>query len=273
MERISAPNLGTSAPSGHAKRVWWYPTGPLAFLPIHAASPCEGEQPGLPELIISSYIPSIHSLVRASKSPSAPFRLLAVGQPETPGFIPLPGVIKEVQSIQKLCQDASPESLTTIIGEEATVYKVLSSLPGHTSLHFSCHADQDEEYPFHSAFFLQNGALKLSKLMDLDLSRVQFTFLSACLTSAGDVNLPDECIHLSAGMQFAGVRSVVGTMWTVYDRASAMATSRVYRHLLRNGIENADASEAAEALHKAVLWMKKNNVPVAYRVPFIHLGV
>jgi CHAT domain-containing protein len=160
-----------------------------------------------------------------------------------------------------------------MIGEEATVYRVRTSLPEHTSLHFAGHAHQDENYPFHSAFFLHNGPLKLSKLMDLDLSRVQFAYLSACLTSAGDVGLPDECIHLAAGMQFAGVHSVIATMWSVYDSAAVMATSEVYRHLLGDGVAKADPTGAAEALQKAILVMKERGVPLRCRVPFIHLGI
>lgn len=55
---LACPLLDHLRQSGGVKRVWWYPTGPLMFLPIHAASPCEEDQPGLPELMISSYIPS-----------------------------------------------------------------------------------------------------------------------------------------------------------------------------------------------------------------------
>jgi len=258
--------------SGDVKRVWWYLTGPLTFLPVHAASPVDQNQPGLPELLISSYIPSISSLTRAFKSPPAQFRILAVGQPKTPGYSPLPWVDKEIESVQKLCQD-SPGSITTMIGEDATVYKVMASLPDHTAIHFACHSYQDEEYPFHSAFCLHNGPLELSKLLGLNLSRVQFAYLSACLTSAGDANLPDECINLAAGMQFAGVRSVIATIWSVNDRAAAKATSKVYTHLFRNGVGKADITGAAESLHEAILGMKKNKVPLAYRIPFIHVGV
>ncbi|KDR70144.1 hypothetical protein GALMADRAFT_144826 [Galerina marginata CBS 339.88] len=269
---IARPILNHLALKNERQRVWWYPTGPLAFLPIHAASPCEGDEPGLPELVVSSYIPSIHSLVRAYRSSKEPLHILAVGQPNTPGFTPLPYVHKEIQAIQKLTKDA-PDSLTTMIGEDATVFKVMKSLPEHTALHFSCHADQDQSYPFNSAFFLHDGPFHLSKLMNLDLSRVQFAFLSACLTSSGDVSLPDEGIHLAAGMQFAGVRSVVATIWTVYERAASMATKHVYQHLLKDGVENAEAQNAAEALHFAIIKMKKANVPLSRRVPFIHLGL
>lgn len=253
------------------KRVWWYPTGPLMFLPIHAASSCEGDEPGLLDLLVSSYIPSIHSLIRASKAPPLPLKVLAVGLPNTPGHTPLKYVDKEIKALKKHFRE-NPDSLTTLIGEEANIYPVISKLPEHSCVHLSCHAYQDEEYPFNSALFLHNGKLKLSSLMSLDLSRVQFAFLSACLTSAGDTSLPDECIHLAAGMQFGGVGSVIGTMWSVMDRVAATAASKVYGHLFRNGIGNVNMAEGAEALHEAIIEMRQKKLPLTYIVPFIHLG-
>ena len=109
--------------------------------------------------------------------------------------------------------------------------------------------------------------------MNLDLSRMQFAYLSACLTSTGDFTLPDECIHLAAGMQFAGVRSLVATTWSVEDRAASMVTSKVYKELLKDGLENVQAEDTAEALHQAILSMKESKVPLTFLVPFIHLGV
>ncbi|KAG1858028.1 hypothetical protein DFJ58DRAFT_613062, partial [Suillus subalutaceus] len=44
-----------------------------------------------------------------------------------------------------------------------------------------------------------------------------FVFLSACETAVSDFKTPDKVIHLAAGLQFAGVKSVVGTLWTVND--------------------------------------------------------
>ncbi|KAH9476491.1 hypothetical protein JR316_0010403 [Psilocybe cubensis] len=269
---MALPLLDYLKRTGERKRVWWYPTGASMFLPLHAASPCEKGQLGLLDLVVSSYIPSIQSLIRAAKSPSSPVKALAVGLPNTPGYTPLKFVEKEIKALKKRFYYV-PDQLTTLIGEEADIYPVISKLPDHSCIHLSCHAYQDEEYPFNSSFFLNNGKLKLSKLMALDLSRVQFAFLSACLTSAGDASVPDECIHLAAGMQFSGVQSVIGTMWSVMDGAAAAASTKVYSHFFRNGVENANMREGAEALHEAVIDMQKRNYPLMYIVPFIHLGL
>ncbi|PPR02246.1 hypothetical protein CVT24_011494 [Panaeolus cyanescens] len=259
------------------EKIWWCPTGPLAFLPIHAAGPYHDNEPGLLELVASSYIPTLNSLIRASKAASESFRLLAVAQPKTPGYSSLPGAKKEMAVIQEQFH-AHPEKVTVLMNDEATVHKFTQNLTDKTWLHFACHAEQDEAYPFHSSFFLHDGPLKLSKLMRMDLTRVQFAMLSACLTSAGDAALPDECIHLAAGMQFSGVRSVVATMWSVLDAVGVRAAKGVYRHLLSSSksdesVLDPDPGDAAKALQLALLDMKKAKVPLAYRVPFIHLGL
>ncbi|KAG1766226.1 hypothetical protein EV702DRAFT_981031, partial [Suillus placidus] len=44
-----------------------------------------------------------------------------------------------------------------------------------------------------------------------------FAFLSAFHTAVGDEQTPDEVIHLAAGLQFSGFKSVVGTLWEVDD--------------------------------------------------------
>ncbi|KAF8998833.1 CHAT domain-containing protein [Cyathus striatus] len=254
------------------ERVWWYPTGALTFLPIHAAGPYENSEPGLQELLASSYTPTLNSLVRACKAADEPLHFLAVGMPATSDLAPLSNVKGELAAIQKHF-DSQLEKLTILTSEDATVYKVSNALLQHTWLHFACHADQNDEYPFHSAFFMHDGPLRLSKLMRLDLTRVQFAYLSACLTAAGDAALPDECIHLAAGMQFSGVRSLIATMWSVYDEIAVRTTRRVYHHLFKRNPDAPDVGYTAKALQLAVLDMKRNKIPLAYRVAFIHTGI
>ncbi|KAI0356767.1 hypothetical protein OH77DRAFT_1476957 [Trametes cingulata] len=255
-------------------RIWWCPTGPLALLPIHAAGPYEDDAPGLPELVISSYIPTLHSLLRAHEASRQRFSLLAIGHAETPGQTPLPAVRKELATIQRACARLSHLSTPTIMeGPSATSLSVSSALPSYTWLHFSCHAYQDPSHPFKSAFFMHDAPLRLGVLMQLDLSRVQFAFLSACLTSAGDERLPDESIHLAAGLQFAGVRAAVATLWSVDDRSAAWMAERVYAHLMREGGEEPDPLEAAEALHRAMGALKAAGKPMVFWVPFIHVGI
>lgn len=50
------------------RRIWWYLTGPLTFIPIHAAGPYEGpDSVDVSQLVISSYTTTLVSLVEAQK--------------------------------------------------------------------------------------------------------------------------------------------------------------------------------------------------------------
>ncbi|KAI0752442.1 CHAT domain-containing protein [Daedaleopsis nitida] len=261
-----------SASAAKPPRIWWCPTGPLAFLPIHAAGPYEDGRPGVPDLVVSSYISTLQSVLRAHSAPPALLSMLAVGLPETPNFSPLPAVQKELATIQRACERLA-HTPTRLVGPAATPLAVSRALAQHSWLHLWCHAYQDAVYAFDSAFCMHGGSLTLGALMQLDLARVQFAFLSACLTSAGEARLPDECIHLAAGMQFAGVRSAVATLWAVDDRSAAFVTERVYGQLMRDGVEDPDPREAAEALHAAVGALKNAGRPMVFWVPFIHVGL
>lgn len=94
-----------------------------------------------------------------------------------------------------------------------TVDTVLNKLPDASLLHLACHGTQDPLSPLDSGFVMQDGLLTLTKIMALQLDQKFFAFLSACETAKGDKAQPNQSLHLTAAMLFAGFQSVVGTMW------------------------------------------------------------
>ena len=72
-------------------------------------------------------------------------------------------------------------------------------------------------------------------IMCCELHNARFTYLSACHTTVDNEASPDEVVHLAAAMQFAGFRSVIGTMWAVDDGHANEITSRFYRCMLTSG--------------------------------------
>jgi CHAT domain-containing protein len=76
---------------------------------------------------------------------------------------------------------------------------------------------------------MRDQPLSLLDITQMDLSRHEFAFLSACETAVGDfATTPDEVIHLAAGLQFAGVKSVVGTLWKVTDATVQRSAEEFY---------------------------------------------
>lgn len=265
--------LGYAAPA--ARRIWWNPTGPLAMLPLHAAGHHprhHTDSPGtdtVPDRAISSYTPTLAGLLRARRTPrpAGPPALLAVGMTVTPGAAELPAVPEELDRI------AGHHPIRTRLespgdGPAPTVARVLAELPRHAWVHLSCHGTQHFGNPTASALLLADGRLRIADLIDNDAGPRELAFLSACQTATGSPRTVDEAIHLAAAMQVLGYRTVVGTLWSIYDATAADVADWFYAGLTGPGVP-----DPARALHDAVARLRRDRPtdPLAW-APYLHLG-
>jgi len=111
------------------------------------------------------------------------------------------------------------------------------------------------------------GTLRSSGIIGCGLKNPEFAYLSACHTTVGDEESPGEAIHPASAMQFAGFRSVIGTMWVVDDGATNEITWRFYK-LMADESGHLDRTRAAFALNKT---KKSLHVPFDQRILYIHL--
>ncbi|KAJ6616661.1 CHAT domain-containing protein [Mycena sp. CBHHK59/15] len=259
-------------PTTKLPRMWWCPTGPLAFLPIHAAGLYNTEAPGfkLTDFAISSSIPTLGALFNTShRETPQKLKLLAIAQPS--GKSSLPGTQEELSRIEVR---ATTTTIKSLIDSQATVSGVLQGMKESNWVHFACHGLQNTTNPTESSLLLADEAqLKLSEIVKISLPHAELAFLSACQTATGDDHLSEEAIHLAAGMLLAGYRSVVATMWSIMDRDAPLVADDFYEYLFRSG--KPDHTQAARALHYAVerLRDKKGGKSFLSWVPFIHIGV
>ena len=149
--------------------------------------------------------------------------------------------------------------------------KVAEELQKNEFVHLACHGIPDPKQPFESGFALGDGLLKVENIMRYELQNAQFTYLSACHTTVGDEESPDEVIHLAAAMQFAGFRSVIGTMWAVDDGHTNEITSKFYQHMLDES-GRLDHTRAALALHRTMNSLRLSKIPLDQRILYIHIG-
>jgi hypothetical protein len=177
-----------------------------------------------------SYRTSKRAQTPPYRSGGAP-RLLAVSQPEAPMQIPLPGTIREVKVIQDLQNQTRHLRVTALNSKEATVEAVLRNMQDCNWIHLACHGIQDPTKPTNSAFLI-NGRLTLNEIMKQSFSHTELAVLSACQTAKGDSELPEEAIHLAAGMLMAGYGSVVGTMWSIRDDDAPIIAEKFYSYLI-----------------------------------------
>ncbi|KEP47786.1 putative aromatic di-alanine and TPR containing protein [Rhizoctonia solani 123E] len=197
-------------------QITWCTTGELSFLPLHAAGDYDQPNSSVFDYAISSYASTLTALFNSSPSPSYQHSsLLAIGQEATPGHSWLPGTTKELAYIHK--RVTSTIQHTQLVNKAATTDAVLKAMEQHDWVHLSCHANQNAKDPTQSGFFLHDGTLDLTAIMQKSFKNKGLAFLSACQTARGDDNLPEEAIHLALGLLTAGYTSVIASMWVVDD--------------------------------------------------------
>ncbi|KAG1857708.1 hypothetical protein DFJ58DRAFT_745006 [Suillus subalutaceus] len=236
-------------------RIWLCPTVAFTSIPLHAANPFltkadrSGKEPCLEDLYICSYTPTLSALVRSRQlmKKRVPPSFVTIGQGQ-------PGAGKG-------------KALLAVDSElELPHEQVHSKLCSRTT------GKQDRTQPYDSHFVMRDEHLTLLDIMERDIPHAEFAFLSACHTAVGDEETPEEVIHLAAGLQFSGFKSVVGTLWEVDDSVAKHVVESFYKYMfnLEDGVM--DCTKAAWALNCATHAVK-TKVPLEQRMVFIHIGV
>ncbi|KAG9119637.1 hypothetical protein FRC07_005261, partial [Ceratobasidium sp. 392] len=249
--------------------ITWCTTGPLAFLPLHAAGCYDQPQAQVFNYVVSSYTPTLSSLLKPVSTSNSFRGILAVGQAASAGSAPLPGTIIEIDKVQA---SASQMELTRLEGSSATSNAVLDGMRKHSWVHLACHASQNTTDPTASAFQLHDGELSLAEIIEQPLQNAEFASLSACQTATGDEHLPDEAVHLAAGMLMIGFSGVVATMWSIQDQDAPLVAERFYGHMLEGEVP--DSRKASWALHDAVSRLRNTigQKEFARWIPYVHVG-
>ncbi|KIK35601.1 hypothetical protein CY34DRAFT_812029 [Suillus luteus UH-Slu-Lm8-n1] len=261
-------------------RIWLCPTAAFTSIPLHAANPFltkadHSKEPCLEDLYICSYTPTLSALVRSrqlmKKRATPSFVAIGQGQPGTGKGKALLAVDSELQLVHELIPATA--NRTIVSGDAATRAGALESLEENTWVHLACHGKQDPAQPYYSHFVMRDEHLTLLDIMERDIPRAEFAFLSACHTAVGDEKTPDEVIHLAAGLQFSGFKSVVGTLWEVDDSVAKHVVEGFYKYMFYPKEEGVmDCTKAAWALNCATHAVK-TKVPLEQRMVFIHIAI
>jgi CHAT domain-containing protein len=201
-------------------RLHWCPTGPFVFLPLHAAGIYDtGSEECCSDYVVSSYTPTLTGLLRAQESnPSfsklhAKLSLIAATKAQNANLPTLWNVEEEIMHVRATAKEASVSVDDSRVNEGALITNAAEAFNKANMVHIACHGVQDTYKAVSSGFYLADGNLTVSHLMELDLKDAFFAFLSACETAKGDIKQPDQTVHLAAAMLFVGFRCVVATMW------------------------------------------------------------
>lgn len=223
------------------------------------------------DVAVSSYTPTLDALLksRSDYPPSQPPKVLVVSQPATPGCTPIGGTTAEAAIVTSLS-----ERSTILNDNNGTVNAVLEGMTTHNWVHLACHGMQSHVNPTKSSFALYDGRLTLEALMSKHLPHADLAVLSACQTATGDEKLSEEAVHLAAGMLNVGYKSVVGTMWSIYDNSAPAAMGKFYEVMMKQ-VRMGGELQPAYALHEATKALReKYGVHDFVRwIPFVHFGL
>ncbi|OAP64430.1 hypothetical protein AYL99_00402 [Fonsecaea erecta] len=304
-----ALGLETKTSVQELARIRWVAVGALGVFPFHAAGI---HNPGSTDntfaYAISSYVPTIRSLVHASKkvSPiikSAGNRMLFVGMPETAQH-------RELIEVRTLQQQLGQLNYDVQFLKQNIPSKVLACLSQCDMLLCACHGIADRSNPSESYLALQalatqpdspdqeasdpadaildginrDGRLTVRAIsyqnrgQRSNKSMPRLAFLMACSTATiKSLELSDETLHLASAFHLAGCQHVVGTMWKAIQRASIDVALHFYASIGRPvevpRREVSDAWHIAAALHEATLSVREENPALILKwAPFIHIG-
>ena len=183
------------------------------------------------------------------------------------GFPPLPSVVQEINTIDKVF----PHS--TVLLDKAFSLKninhALQRIP-YEIVHISSHGQFDRNHK-QSFLLTYDDKLTMDRLEDLfQLSelrkgKVELLTLSACQTAVGDER---AALGLAGVAIKAGARSALASLWFVDDDATSQLIADFYQQLKNPALSKAQALQNAQ---KNLAAQRKFRHP-AYWAPFLLIG-
>ena len=175
--------------------------------------------------------------------------LLVMAQPNAEGLPPLRFAAQEAQAIAALY------GVQPFIGDTATEATLRNNAPGSRLIHIAAHGQLNVKNPLFSRLILapdagpqaeDDGALEVHEVYGLDLTHTEMVTLSACQTQLGSQSNGDDIVGLSRAFIYAGAPTVVASLWSVDDEATAVLMEAFYTHL-KAGMGKAEALTAAQS--------------------------
>lgn len=122
-------------------------------------------------------------------------------------------------------------------GSEATESRFKQSAGNFNILHFATHGTIQDGNPLFSSIAFspernptEDGILHTLELFDMHLP-AELAVLSACNTGKGAIQRGEGVMSLARGFMYAGCPSIVMSLWSVDDAASASIMDEFYRQL------------------------------------------
>lgn len=256
-DHVAAPILDAIAEEPTTShRIWWSPLGEFALLPIHAAGrhprkasqigpTTRGRWPSVAQRAMSSYLPTILAPTRTPTGPTGPLRLLYVSTDAATGTL---GYTDAEYAAVRAALPAV--QITEKRDHNATIDAVRNAIPDHRLLHVTAHGDLRDTDSLQSGFRLADGIFSVSDLAECDVAAGELAVILACDSARGDVQLPNEALHVAGAAAQAGFAGVVAATMPVRDSSAVPVVTALYEEV--NTPQRGLDAIAATALHQAV---------------------
>jgi tetratricopeptide (TPR) repeat protein len=197
------------------------PAGPLNYVPFHALF--DGQKYLIESRDVTSSPSAAVWLNLNSRRPTPISNALVLGFADEK----IPLVDREVKRLVRTL----PET-TGFTGRRATFAAFRSNAPNFDLIHLACHGQFRPDNPMFSSLHLADGWVTVRDVCSTRLN-AQLITLSACETGLSSVYPGEEILGLARGFLSAGARSLVLSLWTVNDEATAELMGELYAGLQR----------------------------------------
>ncbi len=167
------------------------------------------------------------------------------GSSDTVTLYPLLYTGEEVTQVEELFEGL------TLKGKNATKENFISNSGNFSILHLAMHTLIDDNNPLYSKLIFTSDSvinedeyIHTYELFALDLN-AQLAVLSACNTGTGQLRDGEGIMNLARGFAYAGVPSIVMTLWEVEDKSGAEIMTSFY-HYLKKGKSKSEALRLAK---------------------------
>jgi len=199
----------------------------------------------------------------ASKEPITGSRVIVES------LLPLPNSETEVKAIGGVLRGLNNNILT---GNRATEENFKSNAADYRILHLATHFLTNDTQPLYSKIALaqngdgeEDGFLQTYEVFNMNLN-ADLVVLSACNTALGKLRKGEGVIGISRAFLFAGVPSMVVSLWNVDDKATAIIMRDFYKYM-KAGFNKKHALRRAK-----VDYLKASGAGPYYWAPFILIG-
>lgn len=162
-------------------------------------------------------------------------RLLALGNPDlNDPRLDLQFAEGEAKLVASLFRDSR-----LLLRKDASESNFKSAGGAYSRIHFASHGKFQASEPLKSGLYLSmdadnDGVLTVGELYSMSLDADLVT-LSACETGLGKIASGDDVVGLTRGFLYAGSRSIVASLWSVDDKATATLMRAFYSNLASMG--------------------------------------